>query len=310
MLEKRMTDIAIIGTGVGGLGAGLYAGRYELSTIIIGNMLGGATSTAWTVENYPGFDSIDGYDLVVKMKEQVEKLGVQFLTDRVTAITKKADHFALETATNQTVEAKTIVLAMGAARRELKLPKEAEFSQGKGVHYCTTCDGPLYKGKTIGIVGGGDSAVKGMNLAVQYAEKIYVFVREDELKAEPINYHRIKQYLGNKIEPIFNVEIKELLGENRLSGVKLSNGQEITLDGLFVEIGAIPEVDIATKLGVKLDKYGYILVNAAMETNVPGIYAAGDTTNFFGHFKQILTAAAMGSVASTSAFKYIEDHKS
>lgn len=301
-----MTDVLIIGSGVTGLAAALYSARYELSTVVIGEMLGGATATAWIVENYPGYESIDGYDLVIKMKEQVEKLGVQIQTDRVTDIKKKDLFFVAETETGSKIEAKTIIIAGGAARKKLGLAKEDEFSKGKGVNYCTTCDGPLYKGKTIGVVGSGDAAVKGMNLATQYAEKIYSFVRGSEYKAEPINYDRLKERIeAGKVVPMFNTQVEELLGEERLNGVKLKDGQTIQLDGLFVEIGAIPEVELAEKLGVRLDDHGYIAVDNMMETNIEGIYAAGDTTNFFGHFKQIVTGAAMGSVAATSAFKHI-----
>lgn len=301
-----MIDVAIIGSGVTGLSAALYAARYELSCVVIGDFLGGATSTAWTVENYPGFESIDGYDLVVKMKDQVEKLGVALQADRVTEVAKTATGFILTTETGQNVEAKTVIFTVGAARRKLGLPKEDELALGKGIHYCTTCDGPLYKNKTIGIVGGGDASVKGVNLAAQYADKIYLIVRDNKLNAEPINYQRAKVHIdAGKVEVLFQTEVTELLSTDRLTGVKLNNGKELTLDGLFVEIGAIPDVDIAVKLGVTLDDHGYIAVNNMMETNVPGIYAAGDTTNFFGHFKQIVTGCAMGSVASTSAFNHI-----
>ncbi len=301
-----MIDVAIIGSGVTGLSAALYAARYEMSSVVIGDFLGGATSTAWTVENYPGFESIDGYDLVVKMKDQVEKLGVALQADRVTDIAKTATGFALTTEAGQPVEAKTVIFAPGAARRKLGLPNEDEFALGRGIHYCTTCDGPLYKGKTIGIVGGGDASVKGVNLAAQYAEKIYLIVRADLLNAEPINYQRAKvQIDAGNVEVLLQNEVVELLGTDRLTGAKLKNGRELTLDGLFVEIGAVPDVELAVKLGVALDDHGYIAVNNMMETNVPGIYAAGDTTNFFGHFKQIVTGCAMGSVASTSAFNHI-----
>lgn len=302
-----MTDVVIIGSGVTGLSAALYSARYELSTLIIGDMLGGATSTAWTVENYPGFEAIDGYDLVVKMKEQVEKLGVAISTDKTVDLKKNDDGtFTITTETEQTINAKTVILAVGAARKKLNLPKEDEFAMGKGVNYCTTCDGPLYKSKKIAVVGGGDSAVKGMNLAAQYADKIYSIVRGDKFKPEPINLVRLQKFIDSgKVEPIFNASVSELLGDERLTGIKLNNGREIELDGLFVEIGAIPEVELAQKIGVELDEYGYIKVNNMMETNVAGVYCGGDATNFFGHFKQIVTGCAMGSVAATSAFKHI-----
>lgn len=307
-MSDKSIDVVIIGSGVAGLGAALYTARYELSTLVIGDLLGGATSTAWIVENYPGFESIDGYDLVVKMRDQVEKLGVEVISDRVTGIKQNGKNFSLVTDAGKSLEAKTVIFTMGAARKKLGLPKEDEFSLGKGVHYCTTCDGPLYKGKTIGVAGGGDSAVKGMNLAVQYAEKIHAFVRGDKLRAEPVNFDRLEPHIkSGKIEIHFQEEVTELLGNERLTGVKLKSGTEQNLDGLFIEIGAIPEVELAVAMGVNLDEQGYIAVNNMMETNISGLYAAGDTTNFFGHFKQVVTAAAMGSVAATSAFKHITD---
>lgn len=305
----QQVDVTIIGSGVAGLSAALYAARYELKTLVIGEMLGGATSTAWTVENYPGYESIDGYDLVIKMRDQVTKIGTVIANDKVISIERDGSGFSLKTESGQEVAAKAVIFAMGAARRKLGLAKEDEFSLGKGVHYCATCDGPLYKNKTMGIVGSGDAAVKGMILAAQYAEKIHSFVRGDRLKCEPVNYDRIKRYIDSgKIEVHYEEEVVELLGSERLTGVKLKSGKTETIDGLFIEIGAIPDVELAVKLGVKLDESGYIAVNNMMETNMDGLYAAGDTTNFFGHFKQIITASAMGSVAATSAFKHVTNH--
>jgi thioredoxin reductase (NADPH) len=308
MSNDNSYDVAIVGSGMAGLSAGLYAARYEMSTVVIGDMLGGATSTAWTVENYPGYKEIDGYDLIVKVKEQNEALGVKIINDRVSGLKKTKNGFelTLRDGGDHVVNAKTVILAVGAARRKLGVEREDELAKGKGVHYCATCDAPLYKGKVIGVVGGGDASVKGMNLAVQYADKIHAFVRGDSLKAEPINYERLQPHIDSgKVEVHFKTEITELLGSERLSSVKTNDGREIELDGLFIEIGAVPEVELAQALGAKLDEHGYIAVNSMMETNVPGIYAAGDTTNFFGHFKQDITAAAMGAVAATSAFNFI-----
>jgi len=300
------TDVLIIGSGMAGLSAAVYAARYNLKTLVIGHEFGGATSTAWTIENYPGYVAIDGYDLMMKVKEQAEKIGAELQTDKVVAIEKRNDHFVAKTEEGKEVEAKAIILSCGAARKKLGLPREDEFSQGKGIHYCTTCDGPLYKEKVVAVVGSGDSAVKGLNLAVQYAQKIHWLIRGDQIKAEPFNYEKVKKYFGDKIEVHYNTQVTELVGERRLESVKLNTGTDLKLDGLFVEIGAQPEVELATHVGVALDEYGYVKVNNMMETSVPGIYAAGDVTNFFGHFKQDITAAAMGSVAATSAFKHIQ----
>lgn len=302
-------DVAIIGSGMAGLSAGLYAARYEVSTVIIGEMLGGATSTAWTIENYPGYKEIDGYDLIMKVKEQNESLGVKIINDRVSDITKNSEGFelALRDGGDHTVQAKTVIFAVGAARKKLGIDREGELSLGKGVHYCATCDAPLYKGKTIAVVGSGDAAVKGMGLAVQYADKVYSFVRGDKFKAEPINYERLEPHIDSgKVEIHYKTEVKKLIGEDKLTAVVTNDGREIELDGLFIEIGAIPEVELAQKIGVKLDEQGYVKVNNMMETNIDGIYAAGDTTNFFGHFKQDITAAAMGAVAATSAFNFVQ----
>lgn len=300
-----MIDVAIVGSGVAGLAAGLYAGRYELETELFSDFFGGATASAWTIENYPGFESIDGYDLIMKMRAQVEKIGGKITEEKVEQIEKRGETFVLTAGGNEN-EAKTIIFAQGAARRKLGLPKEEEFSKGKGVHYCTTCDGPLYKGKTIAIIGGGDAAIKGANLAVQYAEKIYIIEMTDHLNPEPVNMARLQPFIDKgKVEVILKTTVKEILGEERVTGLKLDNGKELTIDGLFVEVGAIPDVELAKNLGVELDEKGYIKVDNDMSTNVPGVYAAGDTTNFFGGFKQIVTAAAMGSVAATSAFRHI-----
>lgn len=305
MLED-MVDVAIIGSGMAGLSAALYTARYELSTVVIGAEFGGATSTAWTIENYPGYKAIDGYDLMMKVKEQVEALGVKVIADKIEKITKTDGGFELTGESGEEYRAKSVIFAHGAARRKLRLPKEDDFSQGKGLHYCTTCDGPLYKSKTIAIVGSGDAAVKGALLAGQYTEKIYMIVRGDGLHPEPINAERLKPYLGQKVEVLPNKEVKEILGDSRLTGVKLSDGQELKLDGLFVEIGAVPEMALVTSLGVKLDQSGYIAVDNMMETNIEGVLAAGDCTNFFGHFKQDITAAAMGAAAATSAFNFLQ----
>ena len=305
-----MTDVIIVGSGMAGLSAALYSARYELSTLVIGAELGGATSTAWTIENYPGFKAIDGYDLIIKVKEQVEALGAKVVADKIQEITSPPaggdGGFKLTGEAGEEYCARSVIFTHGAARRKLNLPKEDDFSLGKGVHYCTTCDGPLYKGKTIAIVGSGDASVKGALLAVQYASKIYMIVRGGELHPEPINAERLKPYIGQKVEVLPNSQVKEILGEDRLTGVRISNDKELKLDGLFVEIGAVPEMELVESLEVKLDSHGYVAVNNMMETDVEGVFAAGDATNFFGHFKQDITAAAMGAVAATSAFNYLQ----
>lgn len=300
-------DIVIIGSGAAGLSAGIYAGRYRTKVIIFGEQFGGETAKAGAIENYPGFKSIDGYELMEKMREQAEALGAEIIDDKVTEIKREGHCFEI-VAGGKTYRANTLLFATGAERRHLGLPNEKELT-GRGVHYCVTCDGPVYGGKTIAMVGGGDASVKGVNLAAEYAKKIYLIVRDKKITAEAINLEHLKE-LGEKVEILLETEVKELAGKDKLEKITLSkpyNGfVDLVIDGLFVEIGAIPNVDLATSLGVELDERGYIKVDSMMRTNIDGIFAAGDTINHFGSFKQDITAAATGAVAATSAY---EDHK-
>jgi len=212
----------------------------------------------------------------------------------------------------ETYHTNSVVLALGSQRKQLGLPNEEELT-GRGVHYCITCDGPVYSGKTIAVVGGGDAAVKGASLAAEYAEKIYIIARGDKLRAEPANQGKLKE-LGDKIEIIFNTSVKEIVGKEKLEKViidKEYNGsKEIILDGLFIEIGSTPNVSPAAPLGLALDHDGHIEVDGSMNTNVSGVFASGDIMNLFEHFKQDITAAATGAMAATSAYNYYKDNNS
>ncbi len=302
-------DLIIIGSGAAGLSAGIYAGRYKMNVLVISGEFGGESATGGVFYNYPGTGPIDGYELMKKMKEQAKGGGAEFVDGKVMDIKREGHCFSVVVAEGKKppVEypTRTIILANGAEKRRLGLPNEKELAN-KGVHYCVTCDGPVYVDKTIAMVGGGDSAIKGVNLAAQYAKKIYVLVRGGEIRAEPINYDEMKK-LGDKVEVLFNTEVKELVGVNKLEKLVLSkpyNGSnELSLDGMFVEIGALPNTALAKTIGIELDDKGYITVDNEMKTNIDGVFAAGDTVNFFGGFKQAITAAAMGAVAATSAYQ-------
>jgi len=245
--------------------------------------------------------------LMLAMKKQADNLQVETLDAEVMAIARQEHCFAV-TAGNATYQTHEIIFAIGAERRRLGLPNERELT-GKGVHYCVTCDGPVYNGKIIAMVGGGDASVKGVIQASEYAKKVFLIVRGKKVSAEPINIERLEK-LGNKVEVLLETEVKELLGANKLERVKFSrpfnNSDELIIDGLFVEIGAVPNVQLAQSLGVELDDRGYIKVDNMMKTNIDGVFAAGDIVNHFGSFKQGITAAAMGAVAATSAY---DDHK-
>lgn len=300
-------DLIIIGSGAAGLSAAIYAGRYRLKIAVFAGEFGGETAKAGAIENYPGFKSIDGYELMEKMREQAEALGTEIIDEKVTSI-KQSGHCFEATAGNKAYQSNAVIFAVGAERRHLGLPNEKELT-GKGVHYCVTCDGPVYTGKTITMVGGGDASVKRVNLAAEYVKKIFLIVRGKEIIAEPINYEQLKK-LGDKVEVILETEVKEIIGKGKLEKIVLSkpyNGStDLVVDGVFVEIGAQPSTELAKSLGVELDEFGYIKADNMMRTNIDGIFAAGDIVNHFGRFKQDITAAAMGAVAATSAY---EDHK-
>src|SRR3989344_3520180 len=296
-------DLIIIGSGAAGLGAALYSGRYRLKTLVIGKEFGGETAKEGTIENYPGIQATDGYELMKVMKKQAKNLGVESLDAEVTEA-KRAEHCFEVCADKTTYQTHAIIFAIGAERRRLNLPNEKELT-GKGVHYCVTCDGPVYNGKTMAMVGGGDASVKGAVLAAEDVNKLFLIVRGKEVTAEPINLERMKK-LGSKIELILGTEVKEIIGKEKLEKIRLSqafsDSDELVVDGLFVEVGAMPNVELAKSLGVLLDEHGYIKVDNMMQTNIDGVFAAGDAVNHFGSFKQDITAAAMGAVAATSAY--------
>lgn len=299
-------DSIIIGSGAAGLAASLYAGRYTMKVLTLGKEFGGETATAGIIHNYPGVPDIEGYELMKIMRKQAEALGVKVLEGEVTDITKDDSGCFSVHLEEKIHQSASVIFAHGTQRRHLGIPNEKELT-GKGIHYCITCDGPLYSGKTIAIVGGGDASVKGANLAAEYAEKIYLITLEKDVRAEPINYDLMKKH-GDKVVIISENTVSEIVGNGTLEKVVLKNefngSRDLLVTGLFVEIGAVPDAVLPQKLGVALDERGYVAVDNMMKTNISGVFAAGDIVNHFGSFKQDITAAAMGAVAATSAYDY------
>ena len=305
----NMYDLIIIGSGAAGLAAGIYAGRYRIKTLLIEGEFGGETAKAGAIANYPGVIPLDGYELMKLMKEQGKKVGTEFKDGFVKSITRQGHCFFIETE-KEKFQAKTVIFAGGAEHRRLGLQNEDALT-GKGVHYCMTCDGPIYTDKTIAMVGGGDSSVKALNLGAEYFKKAYLITMEKEIHAEPINHEHLKQK-GDKIEILTETQVKEIVGDKKLEKIILTkpfNGSsELIVDGLFIEIGFKPNVALAQLVGVELDEKGYIKTDNMMKTNIDGFFAAGDTVNHFGRFKQDITAAAMGTVAATSAYEDVKAH--
>lgn len=303
-------DTIIAGSGAAGLSAAIYAGRYLMKTLVVRGNFGGETATAGQIWNYPGAPGVDGYDLMKSFEKQAKDSGAEIINGKVTATSGKDGCFSVRVGESEYMT-NTIIFAQGAERRHLGLAREEELT-AKGVHYCVTCDGPLYPGKTVAMVGGGDASIKGILDLAKYVEKIYFIVRAKELtRPEPVNLEALDK-LGDKVVRIFETKIEGLVGETKLERLLLSKefegSKELKIDALFVEIGAKPDVEVPKSLGVELDKFGYIAVNNLMETNIAGIYAAGDTANHFGPFKQTITAAALGAVAATSAYNYHKIH--
>jgi len=307
-------DVIIIGAGPAGLTASIYTSRYKLSNIVIGKKLGGELSLAHDVCNFPGFKSITGLELSQKMREQVEDLGVEVLLKEVGKIEKvdgKKFNFKVYINKEKFFKTRSLIIATGSERRRLNIPGEEKYL-GKGVSYCTACDAGLYKDKTVAMIGGSDSAVSGAIHVAEYAEKVYIIYRRDKLRAEPIWVKEWKK-IGNtdQGETIYNTNVVEFLGDgNKITAVKLDNPyknkKELNLDGVFVEIGGVPGTSLIQPLGIEMDKTGHIQVNTKMETNVEGLFCAGDLTCFSADFKQAVTAAGQGARAAGSAYKFIK----
>ncbi|MFW6176438.1 MAG: NAD(P)/FAD-dependent oxidoreductase [Thermoplasmatota archaeon] len=296
-----MYDVLVVGIGPAGYTASLYSGRYKLDTLQIGEMPGGLISESPEVCNYPGFKSISGMELVNKMEEQVKELGVEVVYDRVEKIEGKDMNFKIKTSRDE-YKAKKIILATGQEKRKLGLEREEELT-GRGVSYCATCDAAFYDGKTVGVVGGGDSALVSALLLSKYADKVYILYRKEEFfRPEPIRIEEVEK--NDKIESIFNVNIEKLNGDEKLSSVTLDNGEEIDMDGLFIEIGSIPNNELAKELGVETTDDGYIKTDRKRRTNVPGVYAAGDVID--SPLKQVITAGGQAAEAADTAYEDLE----
>jgi len=304
MEEKEIFDVLIIGAGPAGLTAGIYAHRYALKSAVIGQLIGGLASEATEIHNWPGTIAVKGYDLAQKFRESAEAVGVKILQDKVEDITREGNLFFLKTSYSGTLQARSVIFAAGTERRKLNVPGEKEF-YGKGVCYCATCDGPLYKNKIIAVVGGGNSGVSAAIYLADLAEKVYLLSDVKELTAEGVLCQRALE--NKKIEIIKGASVKELRGQLRLEEMVLSDGSVRKIDGIFIEIGLIPPQEIIHKAGLAVDDKGYVMIKNDCSTNIEGMFAAGDVTNGSNGLRQIVTAAAAGAIAANSAQYYLKN---
>lgn len=293
-----MYDLIIIGAGPGGLTAALYAARYKLNVLVLGKLHGGSISEAYEVCNFPTYEKIKGFELSMKMMQQVKKLGVEVKSENIKVVERKEDYFMIRG--NKEYEAKKIIISTGTERRHLGVKGEKEFLS-KGVSYCATCDAAFYRDKIVAVVGGSDSALTAALLLAEYATKVYIIYRKDKFRAEPTWIELVEK--NEKIEKIFNSNVLEIFGDKKVEGIKLDNESKLNIDGIFIEIGSSPDESLAKSLGINTQS-GFIIVNNKQETNIRGVFAAGDITN--NPLKQVVTACSEGAIAAYSVYEEIK----
>lgn len=316
-----MDDLIIIGAGPAGLTAAIYSSCYHLSYKIIGKEPGGQQMYAPQILNYPGFSSISGKELTERMVGQVKGRGGELVTQSVTRIKNyelgimndKSEYgFELETQNGDKYQTKSIILATGTERRKLNIPGEVEYT-AKGVHYCATCEKLDYEGKVCVVVGGANSAVQSAVELAQAANRIYIIYRGQELRGDAVWLDQVKNHPN--IEVIYNTEVMEILGDGeRVTGIKMKqlNNEtikQLNMDKIFIEIGGVPGTALVIPMGVKMDAGGFIRVNDKLETNVGGVFAAGDLVSYGLSIEQISSAVGLGARAAASAFAYLKGEK-
>ncbi|MBM3145906.1 MAG: thioredoxin-disulfide reductase [Chloroflexi bacterium] len=296
----------IIGSGPAGLAAALYAARANLQPVVFtGMLLGGQVANTYIVENYPGFpEGIGGPELIEAFQKQAERFGARIEYDSVTALDLSERPFKITTYGGEHY-AKTLILTTGANPRKLEAPGEEEFN-GRGVSYCATCDGHFFTGKDVVVIGGGDSAMEEGLFLTRFANSVTVIHRRDQLRAGKLMQERVFDH--PKVNFIWDTVITEIIGEGVVRKVKLHNlktGQhsELATDGVFIFIGHIPNTELY-KGQLEMDELGYLVVDKYMQTNIPGVFAAGEVAD--SHFRQVITSAGMGAAAAMQAIRFLE----
>lgn len=280
--------------------AAIYSHRFGMKTLVIGAEVGGLLNESSNVENYPGFATIRGLELMNEFKKHVLALGIPLKEEWVKKIEKTDDGFTVTTEKGE-YTTRAIIYTAGSKHRHLGVPGEEEFNN-KGVSYCATCDAAFFKGVPCVVVGGGDAAAQAADQLAQHASHVYVLVRKDHMRAEPINRKRIEE--NPKVDILYKTELKEIMGDTQVKKVKLSkefNGtDELEVEGVFIHIGADPQSKLAADIGVELDDLKNIKIDPQSRTNIPKFYSAGDVAD--RPYKQTITGAAEGVIAAFSAF--------
>jgi alkyl hydroperoxide reductase subunit F len=301
--ESEVRDVIIIGAGPAGLTAAVYCARKILSTLIISENIGGQALASWTIENYMGYRMISGDELMKKFEEQVREQNVRLDLDRVREIRKSGDVFVINTVSDNTYRGRAVILAQGKHPRNLGVPNEEKFL-GRGLSVCSTCDGPLFKGKIVGIVGGGNSALQTAIEMSRIARQVHLIVRST-LRADE-EYIRHYKEITN-ITTHLNHVVTGLSGDSFLTGVTLQErttgtSKELVLDGLFAEIGWVPNTDFLSGV-IDMNEQNEVIIDINTHTSLPGVFACGDVTNVKS--KQIIIAAGEGAKAALEAHEYV-----
>ena len=300
-------DLAIIGAGPAGISAAIYGARGGLETVVFEQaIVGGQITVTAEIENYPGFEEImSGFEFVDKMHQQALKFGAEFRNEVVESITLSGTDKIIKT-DEETYIARTVIFATGAIPRKLDVPGEEAFT-GRGVSYCATCDGALYRDKTVAVIGGGDSAIEEAMFLTKFAKKVYIIHRRDQLRA----IHTIQQrvFKNEKIEFILDTVVTEINGDTQIRSLSLLNKKTnqtsiLNIDGVFIYVGIIPNNNLVADL-LDLDDAGFVITDDNMQTKIPGFYAAGDIRQ--KALRQVVTAASDGAIAAFLAEKWIQE---
>jgi alkyl hydroperoxide reductase subunit F len=300
-----MYDLIIIGAGPAGITAAVYAARKRMNFLVISEDIGGQTAWSGNIENYTGYQFVTGPELAAKFEEHMRQYAIVVKENESVLEVKKEDSLISVSTRNGSYQARAVIIASGKKTRELNVPGEKEF-KNKGLTYCATCDAPLFSGKDVAVIGGGNSGLDAAIQLLKIAKHIYLINIAPEFTGDPIMQEEVNK--NNAVTVLNNTYVTGILGDKFVSGIKVnSGGKEETLlvQGVFVEIGLIPNSGFAKN--VEKNELGEIKVNFRNETNIPGIFAAGDVTNV--PEKQIIIAAGEGSKACLSAFRYIVQRK-